>query len=447
MVGGWVRDYLMGHPYHTNYDIEVFGLDLDPLKILLKSFGPVHMVGRHFGVLKLSTREAEYDISIPRRDKKTAKGHKGFQVDTDPALSFEGAASRRDFTINSMGYAFLEETFLDPFEGMKDLQAGLLRHVGPAFGEDPLRVMRAMQFAGRFGLEIVPETLAICREQDLQELPRERMWEEFKKLLLLSPTPSSGFKFAAPLGVLPYFPELEALKNQPESAEGSPWDLGMAVLDAAAGIRAGNQEEELALMFAALCINLQSPGIKGRHSSQPVGGEKADNPAFTFLARLTNETRLTKAVITLVNEAAMPDRLFAAHQESAPTDGELRRLALRTPIIALERLARARFLSRLNLSSPGDFAGDREKPGREAYPAGQWLLERAETLNVLEGPPQPILKGKHLQELGVLPGKAMGKILDEAFDLQLDGVIVSLEDALAWARERVNRDPGPTGTP
>ncbi|MEE8394645.1 MAG: hypothetical protein V3S29_01225, partial [bacterium] len=249
LVGGWVRDFLLGRPASADFDLEVFGLEPTRLQKVLQQFGPVNAVGRRFGVLKLSTGKAEYDVSVPRRESKTGKGHKGFWVGADPGMTFEEAAARRDFTINAMGYPLLEEgLLLDPFGGERDLRAGVLRHVGPAFGEDPLRVLRAMQFAGRFDLTIAPETVAVCREQDLAELPRERLWEEFKKLLLLAPNPSRGLLWAGPLGILPTFPELEALAAVPAGRGSvSSWERTLAVVDAAAQLRGGDAQADAVL--------------------------------------------------------------------------------------------------------------------------------------------------------------------------------------------------------
>ncbi|MCH8884846.1 MAG: SpoIIE family protein phosphatase, partial [SAR324 cluster bacterium] len=228
LVGGWVRDALLGIPHRRDFDIEVFGLAMGRLRTTLARIGPVHAVGRHFGVLKLTTHEAEYDISVPRRESNIGKGHRGFLVEPDPHMSFDEAAARRDFTINAMGYAFLDDALLDPFGGERDLREGILRHVGPAFGEDPLRVLRAMQFAGRFDLRIVPQTLELCRSLDLGELPRERIWEELKKLLLRALRPSHGFGYAEGLGVLAYFPELRRLHD---AGGNLPWAGDSATLE------------------------------------------------------------------------------------------------------------------------------------------------------------------------------------------------------------------------
>lgn len=205
LVGGWVRDRLLGLADQQDYDLEVFKLPMGRLKEVLLLFGPVHSVGRHFGVLKLATKNAAYDVSVPRRESNIGEGHKGFRVTPDPTMTFDDAAARRDFTINAMGYDFQKEVLLDPHGGERDLGKGVVRHVGPAFAEDPLRVLRAMRFAGRFGFRIAPDTQALCRRLNLTELPRERIWEEIKKLLLQSPRPSQGFGYAKNLGVLKFF--------------------------------------------------------------------------------------------------------------------------------------------------------------------------------------------------------------------------------------------------
>ncbi|MCZ6645339.1 MAG: hypothetical protein O7B79_03780 [SAR324 cluster bacterium] len=422
LVGGWVRDYLLGQPRGKDFDLEVFGLETGSLSKLLKKFGPVHEVGRHFGVLKLVTPAAEYDVSVPRRERKTGKGHTGFQVHTDPTMSFEEAAARRDFTINAMGYALLEQAFLDPFGGEEHLNQRILQHVGAAFGEDPLRVMRAMQFAGRFGLTIASETLAVCREQPLGELPRERMCEEFKKLLLRSPAPSHGLAYAEPLGVLKAFPELAALFKLPAEAGRtlSPWNVTLAAVDQAAILRGAGEREALVFMLAALCHGFS------QLAAESGGGAAADPaaPVMMFLQRLTNETAVLDGVMALVREWDQPGQLY--RKRGAQTDGKLRRLALRVSMPLLERLARAVYYA----STPGTAA-------ETDYPAGDWLLEKAQALGVLSGPPEPILKGRHLQEEGFPSGPAMGMLLKQAFQLQLDGSLATLEEALRWARKQV----------
>jgi tRNA nucleotidyltransferase (CCA-adding enzyme) len=424
LVGGWVRDVLLGIAHRQDYDIEVFGLPMGRLRNILARIGPVHSVGRHFGVLKLKTRAAEYDISVPRRESNIGKGHRGFLVQPDPHMDFEEAASRRDFTINAMGYAFLEGRLLDPHGGERDLRERILRHVGPAFGEDPLRVLRAMQFAGRFELRIVEETLAICRAQDLAELPRERVWEELRKLLLQSARPSRGLRYAPELGVLRVLPELSAVHQASPREGASPWELTLAMLDRAAplreGLDAGPGGEARVLMTAALCHQMD-----GDPQAEPARRLAA---AEGFLGRLTNEHAFVAAVLALLGELDTPQRLFERREAVQP--GEIRRLALRQRLPFLLRAALAQHQAR---------------HGDAPFPAGPWLEAQARALGVWERPPQPILLGRHLLERGIAPGPAMGEWVRAAFERQLDGEIASLDDALAWLeRQRAGAGaPGP----
>src|SRR5260221_4550704 len=180
IVGGWVRDRLMGHP-SKDIDVEVFGVDAERLKEILRAFGSVNPVGESFTVYKV----AGLDVSLPRRESKTGRGHRGFAVSGDPALPFPEAARRRDFTINAIAWDPLTDTYEDPFDGRGDLARRLLRAVHPAtFGDDSLRVLRAVQFAARFELAVHPDTRALCRTIPLDDLPAERVWGEVEKVLL-----------------------------------------------------------------------------------------------------------------------------------------------------------------------------------------------------------------------------------------------------------------------
>ncbi|HSG05769.1 MAG TPA: hypothetical protein VLB09_05180, partial [Nitrospiria bacterium] len=303
LVGGWVRDALLGYFHQQDFDLEVYGIPMDRLSKVLRPLGAVHAVGRHFGVLKLKTRDAAYDISVPRRESNIGKGHKAFLVETDPSMRFEDAAARRDFTINAMGYDFFASELKDPWHGRADLERRILRHVGPAFVEDPLRVLRAMQLAGRFELDIAPETLSLCRSLDLAELPRERLWEEFKKLLLQARHPSRGLMFAAPLGVSGYFPELAALAaTDMEGGNLSAWEGTLGMLDQAAGVRGNNDRDNLVLMLAALCHRMD-PG------PETLQGNTEKPRTRAFLDKLTNERPLIDSVATLLTELQEPQFL------------------------------------------------------------------------------------------------------------------------------------------
>src|SRR4051812_3912692 len=233
IVGGWVRDRLLGVSA-TNIDIEVFGLPGDRVAAVLESLGRVESVGRSFQVFKVG----DIDVSLPRRDSKTGRGHRGFEVSGDPSMSIAEAARRRDFTINAIAWDPLTGEYLDPFDGRTDLTRQLLRLVDPAtFADDSLRVLRAVQFVARFGLTIDGQTRAICREIALDDLPAERIWGEIEKLLF-APKPSIGFALALDLGVIDkLFPELCALVGCPQEPEWHPegdvWVHTLQVIDQA----------------------------------------------------------------------------------------------------------------------------------------------------------------------------------------------------------------------
>ncbi len=179
LVGGCVRDWLAGRPA-KDFDIEAYGISPAQLAATLERFGPTDPVGRSFGVIKLRLGGVDYDFALPRRESKTAAGHRGFTVGVDPDLTPAEALARRDFTLNAMALDPFTGELIDPHGGRADLAAGLLRHTSAAFVEDPLRVLRAMQFAGRFDLRLDPGTAALCREiaGTFRELPVARVWVE-----------------------------------------------------------------------------------------------------------------------------------------------------------------------------------------------------------------------------------------------------------------------------
>ncbi|MAP41037.1 MAG: hypothetical protein CMP01_02150, partial [Woeseiaceae bacterium] len=213
IVGGWVRDRLLKRP-SKDLDLEVYGVSAEQLRQLLSAFGQVNTVGQSFAVFKIDSM----DVSLPRRESKTTAGHRGFEVIGDPHLPIKEAFRRRDFTINAIGWDPLTDEYVDPFHGRDDLTRGLLRAVDErTFGDDSLRVLRAVQLAARFEYKLDPPTAVICRATKLNDLPAERVWGEFEKLLILAIRPSLGFWLALEIGVIEQlFPELQALVGCPQ---------------------------------------------------------------------------------------------------------------------------------------------------------------------------------------------------------------------------------------
>jgi tRNA nucleotidyltransferase (CCA-adding enzyme) len=422
LVGGTVRDALLGRPAEE-LDVEVFGVGPERLREVLAADFDLDLVGQSFGVLKI--RRLAIDVAIPRRESKRGLGHKGFEIHSDPHLPLEEAARRRDFTVNAMAWDPLTGELLDPYGGRRDLEARTLRHVSEKFAEDPLRVLRGMQFIARFELEAAAETVALCRTIEPEGLARERIFDEWKKLVLRGVAIGRGLAFLRDTGWLSYYPELEALVDCPQEEEWHPegdvWIHTRHVLDAFARERIGDDWEDLVVGFGCLCHDLGKPATTtfedGRIRSK--GHEEAgEEPTRSFLARLTNQDRLVAEVVPLVREHLKPVLLHKAGAGAAA----IRRLARRVGRIdRLVRVARA------------DHAGRPPLPW-DGFPAGRWLLERAEALRVAEEKPRPIVMGRHLIDLGLEPGRHFKGILDACFEAQLDGDFDDLEGGLAFLR-------------
>jgi tRNA nucleotidyltransferase (CCA-adding enzyme) len=431
-VGGFVRDRLLGRA-SKDLDLEVFGIPQEALQPLLKSLGRVEPVGQAFPVYKLGA----IDVALPRRESKTGRGHKGFTVQGDPSMTFEEAARRRDFTINSIGWDPLTEEYLDPFQGRHDLDLRVLRVVDPAtFADDSLRVLRALQFAARFDLTIDPETARICSSIALDDLPAERIWGEFEKLLLQAERPAIGFALARELGVIrQLLPEMETLYDCPQDPEwhpeGNVWIHSLMVIDKARELNGDLDRPRLAaIMLGAVCHDLGKPAttalIDGRIKS-PNHEAMGIEPATKILDRLNVHTLdnfdVRAQVLGLVTEHLRPMAFFKARD--TVTDGAFRRLAQKVDLELLARFARADCNGRM---------GTFDCSGIE------WFLERARSLGVEHRPPAPILLGRHLIELGVEPGPEMGKILRAVYELQLDGLVTSLEHGTREATKLLQKD-------
>ncbi len=439
VVGGWVRDRLL-NINSKDFDLEVYGIGKEALEKTLKEFGNPNFVGKAFGVYIMNVKGQNFDFAFPRREIKMGKGHKGFEVESDPAMDFKEASSRRDFTINAMGYRLSDGALVDPHGGFEDLEYKILRHVSDAFSEDPLRALRAVQFAARFDLDIHPATQKLCAEQPLEELPPERVYEEFKKLLLKAKKPSAGMEWLRKMDLLRFFPELEALigvEQEPEwHPEGDVWVHNNMVIDEAAIIRDAEisddapdaEFEKISLMLGALCHDLGKPRttvFKDGRWRSPAHDVMGERDTRRFLKRLTRDVKLIEQVVVFVREHLKPALLYNAREEI--TQSAIRRLSLKVDIQKLVRVAKADHFGR---TTPDALA--------RKFPAGEWLLEQSRFLNVLDERPKPLLNGKMLLKLGLKPGPIMGNWIRECFELQLEGQISTEEEAFAWAEKKNN---------
>jgi tRNA nucleotidyltransferase (CCA-adding enzyme) len=419
LVGGSIRDLLLNIVPHE-LDIEVGGLTTEHILSILSPYFQTEEVGKSFGILKIKSLPVE--ISLPRTERKTGTGHRGFSIEVDPHLPFEKASARRDFTINALGLDLLSGELLDPFNGNKDLKEGILRHVGPAFCEDPLRVLRAMQFIARFNLQPAKETILLCRSIPIEGLPHERIFQEWKKLILKGQVLSRGLNFLKDTNWLKYFPELEVLVNceqDPEwHPEGDVWTHTLHCMDAFAKRRTGENWEDLVVGFAVLCHDLGKPSTthqdKDGRIRSPKHEPKGEEPTRNFLARLSNQVDLAEQVVPLVRRHLAP-RTFYKDQAS---DGAIRRLARQ--VKRIDRLVRV---------AESDLAG--RPPRQDDFPEGPWLLKRAENLKVKDSEPQPLILGRHLVDRGFEPGPSFGPILEKCFEAQLDGLFTNEKNGLA----------------
>ena len=433
VVGGWVRDRLRGHP-SKDLDIEVFGIEQARLPAILAAFGRVEAVGQSFPVYKVITPgEGDIDVALPRRESKQGRGHKGFDVQGDPSMTLAEAARRRDFTINAIAWDPLTDAYEDPTGGRADLGRRLLRVVDAStFGDDSLRVLRAVQFAARFEFALDDATTALCRGIALDDLPAERIWGEIEKLLLQAERPSIGLTLALDLGVIDrVLPELRPLvgcEQEPEwHPEGDVWTHTLMVVDKARAMNADlDRPRLLTVMLGAVCHDLGKPSttafIDGRIRS--IDHEQAGvEPTLRLLDRLNVHSidgyDVRGQVVGLVAQHLKPGMF---HKAPNVGDGAFRRLAQKVDMELLARVARADCLGRT-----GDFDCS----------ALDWFIERARLLGVEHQPPAPLVLGRHVLALGVPPGPRVGALLKLTYEKQLDGEITTAEEGIDYLRSIV----------
>lgn len=447
LVGGSVRDWLLGlEP--KDFDIEVYGLDYDRMGQALAPFGATDLVGRSFGVLKVRIDGSEYDFSLPRRESKTGAGHRGFAIAPDPALTEAEAAARRDFTVNAIAYDPLENRVLDFHGGTEDLQRKILRHTGPAFVEDPLRVLRGFQLVARFGFALAPETVELCRtiSDTYSELPVERVWGEWDKWATKATKPSLGLIALKQTGWLKHFPEIAALDGLPQEPEWHPeGDVFVhtgCCLDALVGLdswREGSPATRRLLSFAVLAhdfgkaLTTKRAERRGRTRWVSPEHEAAGGPlADSFLQRIGAPLEIVERVRPLV-----VNHLLHHDGPSEYRDTTVRRLARKiTPATLDELMAvmRADHLGRPPLVSA-------ETERRLGF-----LRAAAQRLALEHKAPKPIILGRHLIALGRTPGPQFKPALDAAFESQLDGAFNDEAGGVEWMKNYLRAHPVTLGS-
>lgn len=433
LVGGGVRDWLLGITA-KDFDVEVAGVDFETLHRTLAPFGATDVIGRSFGVIKVRSAQsgAEYDFSLPRRESKTGAGHRGFAVEPDPTLSDAEAAARRDFTLNAIAWDPFTQTLIDPYNGKSDLERGLLRHTSAAFVEDPLRVLRAFQLAARFDFSVAAETLVLCRQisDTFNELPVERVWGEWHKWATKSVKPSRGLEVLESTNWLRHFPEIAALRGtrqEPEwHPEGDVFTHTQLCLDALVRLPEWSEGNDSAVLaFAVLGHDFGKPAVTQQAEKNgrirwisPGHANKSGPLTETFLRRIGAPLDYDPIVRALVEHHHAHDRANTPF-----TDSAIRRLAHRLAPATVRQLAAV---------MRSDSRGRPPLPSEETEVRIDALVARATALEFEQSGPRPIVKGRHLLASGHKPGPMFKRVLDQAFEAQLDGVFSDEAGGIAW---------------
>jgi tRNA nucleotidyltransferase (CCA-adding enzyme) len=372
IVGGYARDEIMrrqGQEVESkDIDLEVYGLGKPDLEKLLSKFGRVIKIGKQFEVFQVRG----IDVALPRREQQVGTGHRDLQTECDPDLSFEDAFRRRDFTINAIGLDPLTDEVIDLYGGVQDIQGSLLRMVDPkTFADDPLRPLRAAQFAGRFGFVIEPETLAFARTVDMTSLPLTRIGEEWHKLLTLSEKPSVGLQAMLQIGVIKQLhPKLEAVVSDPTMLE---------LMDRAATALDQNELSHIEIadrLLMVLCSVLDPVQVRA------------------FLNQLEINQQRVNRILSVIG---------ADVGKSVMSEAKIRHLSNNIYPASIKDLVWL-----MEIKSPG---------------SGSELLKNAEQLGVAQSRPEPILTGDDLIELGFEESPELGQILNHIYQAQLDGEI------------------------
>lgn len=414
-VGGIVRDHILGLD-NKDVDIEIHGIEPEKLTEILESFGEVTKTGLSFGVFGL--KKYEIDIAMPRKEKAVGRGHRDFEIDVDPFIGYEKAAIRRDFTMNAMMEDVLTGEILDFFGGREDMKKSLIRHVNDVtYQEDPLRVLRAAQFAARFQFEIADETRDISRTMNLMDLASERIHGELSKALMKAKKPSVFFDELRKMGQLSqWFPEIEALIGVPQNPvhhpEGDVWSHTLMVLDAAAELRRDAKYPE-GFMMSALTHDLGKAvsTLVEENKVSAIGHEKTGvELARQFLRRISNENRLTHYVLNMV-ELHMRPNMMASDGASRKATSKMFDQSVCPEDLLL--LAKA------------DYFG---KGNAEDYSTTEaFLQERLSFFQELMS--RPFVQGRDLIEAGIEPGADFNEALAYSHKMRLAGVPKA--DALA----------------
>jgi len=425
MVGGCVRDTFLGEN-PKDIDIEVYGVSYDTLNGVLERFGKTDLIGVSFGIIKLKTFAGEeYDFSLPRLDSKNGVGHKGFTVEVNKDLSLKEASARRDFTINSMSINMVTGDLVDYYGGKEDLRCGLLKPTSDAFSEDPLRLLRGLQFSARFNMAASPQLIAKTTKcmEDFNSLPSSRIWGEWEKWIHKGAHYSKSLKYLCYI-LSSVYPDIAALNDVPQDPEWHPEGNVLVhtgfVLDYMGRYCREHEitgDRRSILILAALCHDfgkLTHTQIEdGRIKSKGHEGA-SESFARKFLAQIGCPLRFVEPIIGLViNHMAAYGR---------QSEKSVRKLAFR--------------LSNYN-TCIADLAIliEADKSGRPPLPQGQpesvhQMLQLSAKEDCTLNKPTPLISGGTIMAEGY-EGPMIGKIQKRLYEMQLNGSFVTAEQGLS----------------
>jgi tRNA nucleotidyltransferase (CCA-adding enzyme) len=389
LVGGYIRDYFL-KVTSKDIDIELYNVNsFQELEEILKEFGSVNTVGKSFGVCKLSFKGLEIDFTLPRTDNKIATGHSGFSIVTDKKLDFKMATSRRDFTMNAIGYDIENKKILDPFYGREDIENKIIRAVDlKKFSQDPLRVFRAVSFAARFDFTIENTLFLLCKqmceENLLDELSKERIYDEIKKTFFKSSFPSKAFYLLKKFKALKYLHPLQTLDS-------TQFEIIMYALDRVKYVLTKDKDTNLILFLSVLCSLFTQKEIK------------------KFISNLSNKKNLSSIIYSIVS----------TRLTEISTDSQLLYLATKVNIEL--------FLLYSQIMHPSTEVSQFKK-----------IHSKAIKLDVLNTKQKEILRGRDLINFGIKPSKEYSKILLLAYEKQLNLEIKTHQQALQWLKNYLN---------
>lgn len=390
LCGGSIRDMLLGIPI-SDFDCEIHLLSLDQVERVLENFAFINQlkidkVGKSFTVFKVGQN---LDVSIPRLEKKSGVGHKAFEIIGDPFLGTRRASQRRDFTINSLYLNVLTDEIIDHFGGQKHLEERTIAVIDPhTFRDDSLRVLRAAQFAARFNFTVADSTKDLCNKMNLFDLPKERIWGEFEKLLL-SKSPQVGMKALKDLGInSKLFPELHRLDLYREASD-RMFEMQELIVDLP-------KEKKITLMLAALCHDLEETKVESLLNRLDVYTKNNYDVRGTLIKLLEHRHKPTMGL----------------------SESTIKKLACKVELDLLYKLSKADHKSKCISTLAPDY-----------------FITIARSSSVDHEPEKPFLQGRHLLELGLKPSQLFGQMIDQAYQLQLEGKLKTQEEAIQFARE------------